>query len=521
MNAIAIALLALSAPPQEPSPDLAEVVAAVREAVGAGALERLGGAVRLQGEADLFGLSGTHELLFTPDGRFRQRFTAPELSHASGFDGERCWELDFTGMPLVLELEDRETLLASKWVLTGRWLAADGPFELELLEPRGEGGLVVLGLNLRNGRLHGEVHVDPLTWLPRAFLREGGQGTSRWVIGEYGRELGVALPRRYFLEAASGEVYRFEYGAAEALASEEAADLVPSLERPDDTRFDPAVPSRIELRRARTGHLLVHPRLEGRDVGWFILDSGAGASCIDPEVAGALELPGFGRVAALGIGGVVEASFRRGTRFELGPVRIADPVYVELELSFLDRVFGVEVAGICGYDLFSRAVVTLDLEGERVELHDPSRYRLPADREPDTAWRELVLDSRLPCVRARFEGDREGVFRIDTGATGTVTFAPAAVRRHGLLEGREVKTSVQGGAGGVVFAKEGVLEWFELAGHRFERPTVSFSQADVGALVLDYTAGTLGGAFLAPFEVVFDYPHRRIAFLARNEPGPR
>ena len=83
----------------------------------------------------------------------------------------------------------------------------------------------------------------------------------------------------------------------------------------------------------------------------------------------------------------------------------------------------------------------------------------------------------------------------------------------GLLEGRTVQKAMAGGVGGAAAMPSGVLEWFELAGRRFEKPTVIFSQAETGAFTDRYTTGNIGQDFLAPFRLVLDYPHDRLAFV--------
>ena len=64
-----------------------------------------------------------------------------------------------------------------------------------------------------------------------------------------------------------------------------------------------------------------------------------------------------GEVTALGTAGATTAHFRQGESFELGRVSIASPIYIEIELGFLTPIFGVPVAGICGYDIMARTVV--------------------------------------------------------------------------------------------------------------------------------------------------------------------
>lgn len=65
-------------------------------------------------------------------------------------------------------------------------------------------------------------------------------------------------------------------------------------------RADPA----LAVRRAPTGHLLVHPRINGKDAGAFIFDTGAGMCVVSAPHSAELGLRASGSLEALGIGGV-------------------------------------------------------------------------------------------------------------------------------------------------------------------------------------------------------------------------
>jgi hypothetical protein len=173
----------------------------------------------------------------------------------------------------------------------------------------------------------------------------------------------------------------------------------------------------------------------------------------------------------------------------------------------------VPVAGILGFDFFARAVVAIDYATPRVEVYAPGAYALPEGE----AWGRLVLDGRLPCVEATFEGDRRGIFRIDTGASGTVQFHAAAVERMDLLAGRETRPMQVGGVGGMRTIGGGELAWFELAGHRRAPLEAGFEPERGPQDISDHVAGTLGGDLLKPFTLVLDVPGSRIAFLPRGE----
>jgi hypothetical protein len=111
----------------------------------------------------------------------------------------------------------------------------------------------------------------------------------------------------------------------------------------------------------------------------------------------------------------------------------------------------------------------------------------------------------------------EGLFRLDTGCP-IILFHSPAVERLKLLEGRSTQPVRIGGAGGFVDARSGTLASFVVAGHRFPKPQAVFTLAKEGALAEPYTLGTFGGPFLAAFQLVLDYPHRRLGFIEKRQP---
>jgi hypothetical protein len=281
--------------------------------------------------------------------------------------------------------------------------------------------------------------------------------------------------------------------------------------RPHDARFDPGVSPRLEVKRAPTGHLLVHPRVDGIDVGWFIFDTGAGSSAVlDPSAATRLKLKHLGSSSITSMMGSVRTTIMRGHSLEIGPVTLEKPFLVEMDLGFVRKVMGTEVVGIIGYDLLSRCVAELALAGDSISIHDPNRYRL--DSAP---WQRLTLNQALPTVEATFEGNRRGRFRIDVGAAGlagTVLFHAPAVEEMQLLKDRH-STTAQAGPNRIAVGK---IAWFELAGHRLEDPTVLFARDRQGPLGDEYVEGNVGVEMLKPFLLILDYPHQRMAFLRRE-----
>jgi hypothetical protein len=282
-----------------------------------------------------------------------------------------------------------------------------------------------------------------------------------------------------------------------------------------ESSFDPETPAELAVERAPTGHLLVRPRINGQEAGWFIFDTGAGICVVSTAHQEPLGLAAAGQVDAVGTGGSASKGVYRAEIVTLGPITLRDHPIMTTDLSFLTPFLGREIAGVIGYGVLSRCVTEIRLGDERqsprVALHDPAAYELASGE-----WTELVLHQRIPAVKARFE-EHEGLFHIDTGANGWVTFNQPAVEEWKLLEGREVVGAQLGGVGGFVAAKKGSVAWFELAGLRQENVTATFATEAKGNYAATGLAGSIGGELLRPFTLVLDYEKQRIAFV-RNAP---
>jgi hypothetical protein len=484
-----------------------EIIERVRAAVGYSALTKLDDGLLISGTADFLELKGRFDLRFRTDGRVLHDIQGP-IGMSLRFDGTKGWVSNWAGLDRQLEMEDLESFQIEYWVLTNRWLTSDGPFEVTATAEEPEVGKAKLRLKRKGGLLEALLSIDSTTWLPvhLKYLTPGK--TQTWALSNYQKHFGVQVP---FNMIAVNENATTRY-LVENVARDKPASDAFTLSRglPKDTEWNRDASPNVEIKRARTGHLLVRPLIEGQPAGWFLLDSGAGAMVITPKIADRAQMESFGKVPVRGVGGTIQSPFRRGKRFELGQLVVQNPLYIEIDFTAISRAIGEEVAGICGYDLFLRSIVVLDSIAPSLEIREPSAYQLSQGE-----WQEMYLDSNIPHIKCRFEGDREDVFRLDTGADNTVSFHSPAVQKYKLLEGRQTRSNAAGGVGGSISMARGRIAWFEISGHRFVEPEVNFSLAKTGVLANAFSAGNIGGAFLRQFRIVFNYGERKIAFIER------
>jgi hypothetical protein len=506
------ALASLNASAAE-AENVATVLAKVREALGYRAMAAHAGGLWAEGVAESQGLRGDYELVFDPIGRFRQTIQS-RRHQVVVFDGVTCWAVDWSGTPHVLQLADLEAEQTVMWIRTGRWLAEGGPFRIELLENPGDSAHVRLRLRLKQGLREMELFVHRATWLPtRATARRFGTDEV-WEFDDYRSTQGLTFAHRTTHRfAGTTDTYEIRtIGASSKEAHDPRRDpFRPPLGRPHDTEFRTDRPDKFEVKQAAGGHLFVRPKVNGVDIGWFALDTGTGAGMtISPAVARRLGMSGFGKVAQGGAGKFGVGQFYEGGTFELGSIVIRGSIYAELPQPFCDamkKIFGLELAGTCGYDLFSRAVVELDLKESTASCHEPTTYTLQNGK-----WQELLLNHKISCVHVTYEGNREGIFQFDTGAGSHVLFHAPEVEKLKLLEHRQTRPINVGGVGGTMDARVGQLEWFRVGDRRLESLNAIFLAPHEGALDDPYVAGTFGAGILKGAKIVFDYPHRRIAF---------
>lgn len=291
-------------------------------------------------------------------------------------------------------------------------------------------------------------------------------------------------------------------------ATSEAGDGVPE---PAKTAILPSAPPELHVKRAKTGHLLVCPQINGKDAGWFIFDTGAGMSCVDKRVIERLGLPDAGAASARGARGTQSTRLRRVESLALGPVLLENSTVVELDLTPIGAAMGEQIDGVIGYECFRAGVLEVDLDAGRIVVHDRASYALPDGAQ----WQKLAFLARRPHLHGKIEDNPEGLYLIDIGANSSITVNAPTVQRLSLLEARETRASMSGGVGGIHAARTGDVSSFQIAGKHVTDVQAVFSQAQKGALADDDVQGSVGVGLLKRFVLVLDYQAESVALLPR------
>jgi len=451
------------------------------------------------GWAEFLGSEGRFDWRFAPGSRFLLHEEGPR-PRTIGATEQRVWIRDGSApaRELVWGEADQARLVSA--VLCGDWAESSSGV---VVSPLADGRLA-----LTLGRREAVLTLDGTTFRPRELEIHGSFGRPLWRFSaEVVADTGFASCIEQHLPA--GIVHRFHVESVER----EAAASPSAYERsaaPAASGFDATRPAAVEVRRPASGFLLVEPEIDGRTIGAFIFDTGAGGNVITPQAAQDLGLSRIGS-SWLGLaGGAAPGALRQAFSMRLGPLTVDDPAFVEMDLAALSAHAGEEIVGIFGYDILRRAVVEIEVSAPRLLIFDP------ATTDESLPWEEIAIYGNHVYARASFEG-HEGWFRLDTGAPQVpILFNGPAVQRLSLLEGRETTQETIGVPGGTMKVAMGQVHGFSLGGHGFGPLSAIFPLESTGAFADRETLGNLGQDCFSPFRMRFDYARQRAAFMKRG-----
>lgn len=458
---------------------------------------RSGNPFVLAGTTAVYGLDQPTTLALDGEGRFAW-ITRGEIPRSRGFDGELAWSAEFADPPRALHLGEREEQIVVGLVLSGAWRASE---RLVLAA----GGDESFTFTLRGGRASGSIRADARGRALHAEWTAGVRASTLDVDGWRTLENGTQAPTA-FTVASDGDAVRF---VSNGLAQHAPADFSKPVDPPGRASFATDAQAALAVKRAKTGHLLVQPAIDGRPGGWFIFDTGAGITVIDARVAKDLELREVGGVPVAGLAGAVASPFVIPTTTTIGPLTLRASPMVAVDLSTIAKAMDEEIAGVIGYDVLARAVVAIDARAGTIEVRDPARAENDAH-----AWTPMMLYRRRPCVEAKLEG-RDVRLMLDTGSDGGVSIYAPAVAELALLDGRATKDGKVGGVGGFTAVKNGKVARLEIAGAALTDVDAAFHLEAAGNTAETYYAGFVGGRVLGHYRLVFDYANERVALEAR------
>ena len=270
----------------------------------------------------------------------------------------------------------------------------------------------------------------------------------------------------------------------------------------------------------RARHVWLKASVNGGPPDDFLFDTGASVTVIDSSWAAEHGLKTQGRMQAAGAGAAGAASFAK-----LGSLRVASAAHDGIEIKDVqvavldvnpafEPMFWRRLAGVIGYDVISRFVVTVDYDDSLLVLHDPATWKYAGTEKP----LPMVMNGTVPALEGKFDDADMGLFRLDVGSSSTVDVHAPFAKKTGIVNRMGKTTRFDGvGFGGSFTSEVGRLRSMSLGPYEWDDPVVVVSQATEGAFASEEFAGNIGNRILERFRVTFDYERRQIYL----EPGKR
>jgi len=509
---IALLLIGLIGIQQAEPPSADEIIQRVRQAMNF-SLEKIPEAgLILEGKGTYDGVTSKFRMHFNRQGHFLHQIDSILGTKLSGYDGKDVWSKEFDGESNLLELSKRRQSLLWGTLYSGLWIDKSSGMTYTLSKDLPIPDEYLLQFSHETSQLTGTISIDKKSLLPRKckFISVKGE----YVIITWKDTLsyeGMKWTRNIEI-AASDSKDSYQWESATAATNTGDNPFRPKISPPTNVTFDTNKPAQLEVKKTEAGDLLVRPLVNGQDVGWFVLGVGTEGIVLHERTAKKLGLETYGDGQLLGVGGSVKTNWSRPKTISLGRMTLQDPLVCNVELpAILDDASGVPIAGLIGRGAFRCSVIEVDYVTSQVALFDPITYELQRGKKN---WQKLYVLRGLG-VEAEFEGHK-GVFSITSSPGNTVVINSPAVKKLALIAGRELRDTFITGYGGNQAVKEGKLKYFEIGGHRREDVIANFATSETGAFSNQDTIGTIGGELLKPFQIVFDYQNRRIAFEKRD-----
>ncbi|UCS94670.1 aspartyl protease family protein [Echinicola marina] len=257
---------------------------------------------------------------------------------------------------------------------------------------------------------------------------------------------------------------------------------------------------------------------EGKELN-FLLDTGVKSNILFSKTLGdELGLYYTRTLNLMGADGktVLTAMVSPNNTIDLGPVEGTIQAILVLTEDFLEleKVIGVPIHGIIGYEFFKYNPVKINYDVNYLTFYRPDKMRNKPFGYRKT---DLVFDNYKPYVEGTVNqiegGNLKGNFLIDTGAN------------HGLLLNREtsdqivlppnnIETDLGRSLGGDLYGHAGRIEKYSIGKLDFKKVITSYpDETEFSSIIIESgRLGSLGSELLSRMQLIIDYPREQMYF---------
>ena len=247
----------------------------------------------------------------------------------------------------------------------------------------------------------------------------------------------------------------------------------------------------------------------------FVFDTGSGGISLDSVT---VQYLGFKKERSdrtiRGIAGIKMVEFAYNHTLKLPGLQVDKLDFHINDYELLTSVYGIKIDGIIGFSFLRRFIVHLDYDRQLMEVYSPGRFRYPKGGHmlhPDF--------STLPLQMATIEDERtvQSRFIFDTGA-GLTFLLSKEFAQDSLIFKRKRKfypTQAEG-LGGKKRMDITVTKEIKLGPYKFRNVPVHIFDDEYNVTSYPMLGGLIGNDIMRRFNVILNYPERRIYIKPNN-----
>ncbi|MBC6492006.1 signal protein PDZ [Flavihumibacter stibioxidans] len=246
----------------------------------------------------------------------------------------------------------------------------------------------------------------------------------------------------------------------------------------------------------------------------FILDTGSGGISLDSGTVDRLKIPSEATDRTIrGIAGIKKVRFANNHSLHFPGLTVDSLNFHINDYEILHSVYGENIDGIIGYSFFSRYIVKLDYDTNRVYIYSKGYMKYPKGGylvKPNLATIPVTIN------RIRDEADITTRFFFDTGAGLSLLLTEDFVGDSSLYSKKKKIYMTQAeGLGGKAFMKITTTKEFRIGPYRFRKVPTFIFEDEFNVTSYPYLGGLIGNDLLRRFNVILNYERRDI-YLVPN-----
>jgi predicted aspartyl protease len=465
----------------------------------------------MEGTLAVAGLKGTLKAWSQQPDRSRAEVDLGVLKMTQGDNGQYQWVVDSNGKLQKITKPDEPTIKRRQL----KKLMAD----YEYANPKSDVFKVTMTgvekvqdkdcyvIKIANN-INGDVitnYINVETFLLEKSEATEGDERKETFTGDYRKISGLQVPFwSKEISLNSGQIQEVTLTKYESNPQVDTSLFEPPERTGKDYRFSSGSSAENIPFRYIGNHIFVFVKVGCKERLW-VLDTGAGMSCISEAFAKELGLKLEGDLKGLGAGGT-QVSLRLATLppFELPGIVFDSQTVAVLDMKALNQTIGFDCAGILGFDFLSRFVTKVDYANLLLCLYDPETFKYLGDgHEVNMHVKEAVFR-----VEATLDSVHSGSWLFDMGASGTSLNAAYAARNG--FAARKIVEGLGRGAGSAFKTGSVKCRSFEFAGYKIDSPIVSFSAGAADTAIKSDEIGALGNTLFRNFVIYCDYAHEKL-----------